>query len=150
MTGSQTDPGHTIEHMTAILRRHLESTWTGKKAPYGISKALELARSKQPVSARDQTELIFLGSGLQAWVAYFFSNRANIRHFLGQKTELKTIDDFDLLTEDQRMSVAKEIAGIEAHQSVGAVIQSLSMSPTKRRRESSRCSMVFLSSNPVR
>jgi hypothetical protein len=129
------DPSHTIGHITAILRRHLESEWKGEKRPKGVDKALEATRSKKPLSAKDCTQQIFLSAGLQAWLAYFLANHGRGLHYQGQAAEVKTINAFDLLSEDQRRGVAIVIAEIEVHDSIAVVINGLSMPPAKRRRE---------------
>jgi len=131
MAGLQAD--QTIEHITAILKRHLTSE-RGKKKPHGLEKALQEARSNHPVSPRDHTQQVFLELGLQAWVAFFLATHGHGRHYLGQKEELRTIGAFDLLSRGQRIEVATQIASIEAHESVTALIEALSMPTSKRRR----------------
>ena len=120
---------------TTILRRRLQTEWAREKAPKGIKSALEEANSNTADSPRARTGQIFRLIGLQAWLAYFLTTYSTGLHFKGRTAEVKTINDFDLLSEEERRSVATDIERVHAHSTVVALIASISTRAVKRRRK---------------
>ena len=123
-----------------IFTNHLLAEWGRTKTPYGLDEALALAldpgatQEDPETAARQETAVIFLNCGFQAWLAYFLATHHQGRHYKGQKGTTETITAFNRLPKDDRRRIAAALASIKSHATVQDAIQKL-MESRKRRRK---------------
>lgn len=130
----------TISASLRIFTDCLLKKWTRIKTPYGLDEALgsvnktDVTQLDAGEAARQETSVIFLNSGFQAWLAYFLVTHNQGRHYSGQKVTAETIRAFDQLPREDRIRVAAAVASTESHATVKDAIRKLTASQKRRRK----------------
>lgn len=107
-----------------VLEQAITNPWTRKKTPRWLKRSYGEAFNQKDENA---TSAIFLGQGLQAWVAYYLATQSICggKHYSGQKDHGTLLAAFEGLCPEQRRAVAIRIKDVRPDQTVQVALQNI-------------------------